>query len=432
MRSICYAVSGVAALLLAASVQASLAAGTERVSVGSSGQQGDEGSRDPSISGNGRYVTFDSNARNLVSPPLSDPLQEVYRHDRDTGETVLVSVGFDGKPADNGALGAKISRGGRFVAFDSDGSNLVAGVSASGTQVYRRDLTAGKTALVSVSSSGEPANTTAFTLAMSADGRYVVFLSDATNLAAGAGGHYHVFVRDVVAGVTTVEDATPGGDPGNGDASHADITPDGRWLAFSSDAPDLVGDDTNGVGDVFLRDRRAKKTILVSVARGGGSGSDLSNQPVISDDGSLVAFTSFARNLVAGDTNGELDVFVRHVKAGTTERVSVSSAGGQGSGSSAVPSISADGRRVAFLSRAANLVADDTNGRDDVFVRDRTTGTTFRASLAYNGAQARNYSSYPEISADGRLVTFSSPAGNLVRHDTNNESDVFVRKLPAE
>ena len=118
MRTICYAVSGVAALLLAASAPAALAAPTERVSVSSSGQQGDEGSRDPSISGNGRYVAFDSNARNLVSPPLGDPLQEVYRHDRKTGATVLVSVGFDGKPADNGALGARISRSGRFIAFE--------------------------------------------------------------------------------------------------------------------------------------------------------------------------------------------------------------------------------------------------------------------------------------------------------------------------
>ena len=432
MRTICYAVSGVAALLLAASAPAALAAPTERVSVSSSGQQGDEGSRDPSISGNGRYVAFDSNARNLVSPPLGDPLQEVYRHDRKTGATVLVSVGFDGKPADNGALGANISRSGRFVAFDSSASNLVTGVSGPGNQVFRRDLTAGKTVLVSASSGGEPANSDAFGLAISANGGYVVFASDATNLVAGAGGHYHLFVRDVAAGVTTVEDVTPGGKPGDGDVSQADITPDGRWLVFSTDAPDIVGGDTNGNGDVFLRDRQTGKTILVSVARGGGTGSDLSNQPVISDNGNLVAFTSFAHNLVAGDTNHELDVFVRDVKAGTTELVSVSSAGGQGSGSSSSPSISADGHRVAFLSQARNLVADDTNGRSDVFVRDRATDTTFRASLASSGAQAKNNSAFPEISADGRFVTFSTQAGNLVPHDTNNQSDVFVRKLPAQ
>src|SRR4051794_5813890 len=213
MRTICYAVSGVAALLLAASAPAALAAPTERVSVSSSGQQGDEGSRDPSISGNGRYVAFDSNARNLVFPPLGDPLQEVYRHDRKTGATVLVSAGFDGKPADNGALGANISRAGRFIAFDSSASNLVAGVSGPGNHVFRRDLTSGKTVLVSASSGGEPANSDAFGLAISANGGYVVFASDATNLVAGAGGHYHLFVRDVAAGRTTGVTTGAGGTP---------------------------------------------------------------------------------------------------------------------------------------------------------------------------------------------------------------------------
>src|SRR3954451_17834769 len=413
MRTICYAVSGVAALLLAASAPAALAAPTERVSVSSSGQPGDEGSRDPSISGHARSVAFDSTARNLVSPPLGDPLQEVYRHDRKTGATVLVSVGFDCKPADNGALGANISLLVRFIAFDASASNLVAGVSGPGNQVFRRDLTAGKTVLLSASSGGEPANSDAFGLAISANGGYVVFASDATNLVAGAGGHYHLFVRDVAAGGTTGEERTPGVQPGNGDASQADITPDGQWLVFSSDAPDIVGGDTNGNGDVFLRNRQTVKTILVSVSRGGGTGSDLSNQPVISDDGNLVAFTSFAHNLVAGDTNRELDVFVRDVKAGTTELVSVSSAGGQGSGSSSSPSISADGRRVAFLSRAKNLVADDTNGRDDVFVRDRATDTTSRPSLASSGTQSKKNSQFQEISPDGRFVTFSTQAGNL-------------------
>src|SRR3954447_3064996 len=147
MRTICYAVSGVAALLLAASAPAALTAPTERVSVSSSGQQGDEGSRDPSISATARSLPCDSNARNRVSPPLGDPLQEVYRHDRKTGATVLVSVGVDGKPADNGALSARISRGGRFVAFDSSASNLVDGVSGPRNQVFRRDLTAGMTVL---------------------------------------------------------------------------------------------------------------------------------------------------------------------------------------------------------------------------------------------------------------------------------------------
>src|SRR5262249_13825695 len=159
------------------------------------------------------------------------------------------------------------------------------------------------------------------------------------------------------------------------------------------------------------------------VGAGGAQGDGRSILPAISSDGRYVAFQSDASNLVAGDTNGVTDVFVRDRLTGTTERMSVDSAGVQGNGVSSVPSISADGRYVAFLSDASNLVAGDTNGVTDVFVHDRTTGATERVSVATGGTQADRGSGYAAISPDGRFVAIGSVATNLVVGDTNGTGD---------
>jgi Tol biopolymer transport system component len=159
----------------------------------------------------------------------------------------------------------------------------------------------------------------------------------------------------------------------------------------------------------------------------GAQGNDDSHFAAISADGRYVAFHSDASNLVAGDTNNARDIFVRDRQMGTTERVSVHSNGAQGNDWSFDPAISDDGRYVAFESRASNLAPGYTNGTVDIFVRDRLMGTTERVSVDSNGTQA-NYDSYsPDISGDGRYVAFQSLASNLVSGDTNGVSDVFVR-----
>src|SRR5947208_2896559 len=183
-------------------------------------------------------------------------------------------------------------------------------------------------------------------------------------------------------------------------------SPAGRFGPSYSSAADPVGGDTNGGRDVFVRERKTGKSTRVGVDSHGAQGNGDSEGPSISADGRFVAFYSFASNLVAGDTNGVIDVFVRDRKTGKTTRVSVNSHGAQGKGDSFVPSISADGRFVAFNSFASNLVGGDTNTVSDVFVRDRKTGKTDPLSVYSHGAQGNGDSFIPSISADGRFVAF--------------------------
>src|SRR5204863_349490 len=213
--------------------------------------------------------------------------------------------------------------------------------------------------------------------------------------------------------------ASDGTTEGNDASLGSALSADGRFVAFDSAATDLVAGDTNGVADVLVHDRQTGTTERVSVASGGGTQGNGNSGgffsfPALSADGRLVAFQSDATNLVAGDTNGTTDVFVHDRQTGTTERVSVASGGTEGNGFSAGLALSADGRFVAFHSTATNLVAGDTNGKTDVFVHDRQTGTTERVSVDSDGTQGNGPSAGAALSADGGLVAFHGTATNLV------------------
>jgi Tol biopolymer transport system component len=209
------------------------------------------------------------------------------------------------------------------------------------------------------------------------------------------------------------------------------ISADGRFVAFESTASNLVSGDTNRDNDVFVRDRVAGRTTRVSVTTSGSQGNRSSGREglAITADARFVVFSSNATNLVAGDTNLTTDVFVRDRLASRTTRVSIATSGAQANSYSYLPSISADGRYVAFISAASNLMAG-FNGTIQVFVRDGITGATTRTSIAASGAQANAHSGQKgtAISADGRFVAFQSYATNLVAGDTNRVSDVFVRE----
>ncbi len=222
----------------------------------------------------------------------------------------------------------------------------------------------------------------------------------------------------------------PAGIEGNGESgfnSAPAISANGRYVAFESLAGNLVPGDANGFEDVFVRDRKLHKTLLVSVSSAGVQGNDISYNPAISSDGRFVAFASNASNLVSGDSNAATDVFVRDRKLHKTYLVSVGANGVPGNGASDFGSISADGRYVSFDSDASNLVAGDSNGYTDVFVRDRKLHKTFLLSVGKAGVQANNISADPSISADGRYVAFVSLASNLGGGDTNGFLDVYVR-----
>jgi hypothetical protein len=298
-----------------------------------------------------------------------------------------------------------------------------------------RDLQTNTTERVSLSSSGAEANADSWLPSISPDGRFVAFSSIATNLVPGdTNGQLDVFVRDLQTNTTERVSLSSSGAEANADSWYPSISSDGRFVAFYTSATNLVPGDTNGSEDVLVRDLQTNTTERVSLSSSGAEANTDSWDPSISSDGRFVAFHTSATNLVPGDTNGSDDVFVRDLQTNTTERVSLSSSDAEANSSSSLPSISSDGRFVAFYTWATNLVPGDTNGSDDVLVRDLQTNTTERVSLSSSGAEANTDSWDPSISPDGRFVAFSSNATNLVADDTNGYADVFVheRGTPAQ
>ena len=352
-------------------------------------------------------------------------------------ETVLVSANGAGTGSGNGFSFAPVmSADGRFVAFESLATDLVPDDANGDFDVFVRDLKTGTTTLVSANRAGTGSgNGFSFAPAISADGRFVAFESFATDLVADddANADFDVFVRDLKTGTTTLISVNrAGGGSGNGFSSAPAISADGRLVAFESVAGDLVDNDTNGDIDVFVRDLKTDTTTLVSVNYAGtNSGNSQSRFPVFSADGRSVAFDSLAGDLVANDTNGSGDVFVRDLKTGTTTLVSVNRAGTDtGNNGSFARTISADGRFVLYESSASDLVVNDLNGHEDVFVCDMKTGTTTLVSVNRAGTRSGNgFSTAPAISSDGRLVAFFSEASDLIAGDTNDDVDVFVRSL---
>jgi Tol biopolymer transport system component len=281
---------------------------------------------------------------------------------------------------------------------------------------------------VSVDSGGIQGNSNSGGSSINVDGRFVAFASLASNLVPDdTNGGYDIFVHDRDTGVTERVSVDSAGIEGNGYSTLSpSISMDGRYVAFWSSSSNLVPDDTNGQTDIFMHDRDTGETERVSVDSEGIQGNKYSDQLSISADGRYVAFHSLASNLVSDDTNARHDVFVHDRDTGVTERMSVDSAGIQGNSDSISPSISADGRFFAFTSGASNLVPGDTNDLYDVFVHDRVAGVTERVSVDSAGIQGNSRSFGSSISADGRFITFGSSASNLVLDDTNGSDDVFV------
>jgi Tol biopolymer transport system component len=399
---------------------------TVLVSVASDGEQANYGSEISSISANGRYVAFQSDATNLVVGD-TNVKTDIFVHDLSTGETTRVSIASNGTQGNNTSQNPSISADGRYVAFESWADNLVPVDTNIVVDIFVHDLVTGETTIVSVASDGTQGDWYSKYPSISADGRYVAFQSAASNLVPGAGGNNDIFLRDRIAGETTIVSVTTDGTPADFYSENPSISADGRYIAFQSEASNLVVGDSNGlVDDIFVHEVSTGETTLVSVSSNGTQGNFQSIAPSISADGRYVSFESFADNLVSGDTNNATDVFLRDRLTGETTRVSVDSNGMQANDYSRNSSISADGLYVAFESPASNLVVGDTNGGWDIFLRDRMAGETTRSSIASNGAQGIGWSEKPSISADGRSVAFESIAENLVVGDTNEGMDIFV------
>lgn len=353
---------------------------TSRVSISSDGTQanGGAGDRDGSvaISADGRFVAYSSAASNLVKGDTNDD-QDVFVWDRTTRTTSRVSVASDGTQSDGYSAHPSMSSDGRFVAYWSTATNLVPGDDTQGLgDVFLWDRATGLTSRVSVPRSGTENDNGSVDPVISGDGRYVAFNSGSSHLVAGdTNNEWDVFVWARESRVISLASVSTDGTQGNftsGVHGGLAISADGRYVAYPSGATNLVSDDTNGRQDVFLRDQLTLTTSLVSVASDGAQASGDSFAPAISADGSYIAYASTAPDLVPGDTNNSLDVFLFDRATRAVIQISVASDGTPGTSTSTRPAISADGAVITYDSRSSNLVPGDTNGFTDVFSWQRS------------------------------------------------------------
>ena len=411
---------------------------TVRVNVSTAGVQAAGSSSQAVLSATGRYVAFVSGAANLV-PGDRNHVRDTFVRDLRTSRTSRISVSSAGVESDGASGKPSISADGRIVGFPSAATNLVPADRNGFQDIFVRDRAAGTTERLSVGRNGE-ANGASLAALVSADGNVVAYSSDASNLAPDdRNGALDVFLTDTATRRTTrVSVGEVGEAYDRSEASSIDA--DGRVVAFRSYAPNLVLDDWNGLADVFVHDRRSAWPERVNVSTVGREADGATFRGMLSGDGRYVGFRSRADNLVPGDTNDALDVFVRDRATDITERVSVAGDGAQADARGfdhgwraslfmSRPFLSANGRFAAFTSRAPNLVEGDRNGKADVFVHDLWTGRTTRVSLTADGTESDGDSFVAGISADGRVIAFTSLADNLVHGDTNGRRDVFVAWL---
>lgn len=323
-----------------------------------------------------------------------------------------------------------ISADGRFVTFESAADNLVPGDSNDAMDIFVKDTKTGNINRASTDAAGAQATGgNSHKPSISADGRYVVFSSYANSLLPGDSNNFaDVFIKDTQSGnITRVSTDAAGVQATGGGNEAPSISADGHFVTFSSYANNLVAGDNNNVPDIFVKDTQTGGIIRVSTDALGGQGNNSSEAPAISAEGRYLAFESAADNLVPGDTNEKADIFVKDTQNGSITRVSTSKEGTQGNGGSASPAISADGRYVAFASGAGNLLPGDINRFYDIFVKDTRTGDVTLISADRLGNQGKNGSDMPSISADGRYVSFFSYSDNLVGGDANEKADIFVK-----
>lgn len=399
----------------------------ERVSVSTLGAQGDQKSERSEIARDGRYIAFQSKASTLVPGDLNF-VDDIFVRDLSLGTTELITKSMTGGFGNGISERPGISADGRYVTFASDSSNLVPNDTNINRDVFLRDRLLGTTILISKSSAGVQGNGYSTRPSISSDGRFISFRSSSTNLIPldANGALDDIFVHDTLTGITELVSQSSAGVQGNLSSDRGDISGDGNRIAFYSDASNLVPGDTNAVRDVFLRDRAAGTTIIVSVSSLGVIANAEASRPGISEDGKFVVYRSIADNLVPGDTNLAEDVFRYQVATGTTICVSLTSSGVAGNGDSSEPAINKDGSLVAFRSIADNLAPGDVNLNEDVFLRNVNTGVTTLISQSLAGVVGDAGSTNPSISGVGDLIAFESSASNLVANDTNLVQDVFL------
>jgi Tol biopolymer transport system component len=406
--------------------------GTYRASTAGKGAQGNGGSILPSFSPDGKLVAFESDSSNLVSGDRNGDTDSFVKNIV-TGAITRLSVNAKGAEGNSDSFSPIFSADGTKVVFRSNASNLVPGDTNKADDIFVKVLATGKLTRASSRANGAVGAGASFSPVFSPDGTKVAFTSRAENLVAGdTNKQADIFVKDLGTGAIQLVSTTASGAQANDDCYTAAFSPDGTKIAFSSDATNLVAGDTNGKFDIFVKDLTSGAIQRVSTTGAGGQSNGDSLIPVFSPDGTRIAFRSAASNLVGGDSNAADDIFVKTLATGAIQRVSTTAGGGQANGGSAGSVFSADSKRIMFSSEATNLVPKDTNGVSDVFVKVLATGAIQRVSTRPTGGQASGASSIGGFSPDGSKVTFSSSDGTLVAGDTNKVADIFVADLTAK
>lgn len=366
--------------------------------------------------------------------PNHGPYCCVYLKTITSGAIKNVATRGDGAASNGPSWQANFFPGGNSIVFSSASSDFVPNMGYGTYNIFTKNLTTGVVRLVSRRWDGGFAETHSWWPNGSPDGKSVAFVSWSSLIVPNdTNGAQDIFVKNMATGKTTRVSTAGNGAQANGESALTGLiqgfSPDGKFLAFHSYASNLVAGDTNGTWDVFTKNLVNGVVRRISVAPGNRQANGGSYGAAWSPNGNLVSFHSAASNLVAGDTNGVMDIFAKNLTTGAVKRLSTASNGAQANGASYQGVFSPNGKLFAFTSEATNLVAGDTNGQKDVFVKDLTTGKVILISKSATGVLSNNSSVEPTFSSDSTMVAFRSWATNLVPGDVSANADVFVVKL---
>jgi len=403
--------------------------GTELISVSSSQVGANDESSAAAFTRDGRFVVFESAATNLV-PNDTNAKRDIFLRDRLLHTTVRVSVSTSGTEANGDSFSPSISKDGKLVVFASNASNLVAESTGYG-QVYLRNLETNETRCISVNAAGEMGNTYGASPMISADGKYAVFQSYASNLVSDDNNEKDdIFLCNLQSHAIERVSISSNGDQADRMSYSAAVDGNGSHVVFQSQATNLVTNDHNDASDVFLRDIQKRTTVRISVSSDNSEANYASGSPSINEDGRYVVFSSSANNLVANDTNDKTDIFLRDIESNTTKRLSISSASEQANDSSYYPHISSYGAYVVFDSFASNLVPTlGATPYSQVYIHDVKSGRTACISKNLSGEYAGGTSNWPFVGS-GKYVSFQSYASDIVSNDTNGKRDIFLVDNP--
>jgi len=380
----------------------------------------------PSISNDGQVVAFLSNAGKLVGD--NEIIQHIYIKNLSTNQISRASIGDGGQKANSISYSPDISGDGKHVVFYSLADNLVTADDNGESDVFIRNLETGYTKLVSTSTSGVQANGRSTEAVVSNDGRYIAFSSMATNLVSTPTlGKSNVYVKDMQTGAVQIISINNNGQAGDAESFEPAISASGRYVAFSSLANNMDSAPANNQYDIFVHDRELKKTTRVSINNSGQLSNNHSGQVSISDDGQVIAFASMANNLSSTDENSLIDVFVKDIANNNIIRITPKF--GESNGPNFSPKVSGNGRFVSFYSSSTNLISDDTNNKDDLYLFDRFFDSIELVSLSASGKQIdSNIDKIAALNFNGRIAAFST-ASAIDPADSNKQMDIFLREM---